>query len=185
MTCCNLCRKRVWFWQSGIESRFGYTHFECFYDEMTRISNRQILEAIEQAIREHPELLEETMTTVEVNERFVKAKDTFRSPGGSRLILTPPLDENYWIYRVKLKHDQAIVAFPKFGLIGCGFAIEEDWNTNLPLDCPAEEIYNHIKHNKQYEDISKAECISAIEAIQGVIQIQSAGDSPLATGLKP
>jgi hypothetical protein len=65
-----------------------------------------------------------------------------------------------------LYRDQAIVCFPKFGLIGCGFALEEDWNTNLPLGCSAEEIYAHIAHNKKYKHITEDECIAAIKLLQ-------------------
>lgn len=115
------------------------------------------------------------MPTVEINNSFIQAKGTARFPNGGILMVTPPLDQNYWIYRVQLKHGQAIVAFPKFGMLGCGFAVEEDWNTNLPLACPANEIYNHIKHNKKHADISTAECIAAIEAIQQVVEIQTFG----------
>jgi hypothetical protein len=103
---------------------------------------------------------------IEVNQKFVKAGDEFQSPHGASILITPPLDEEYWIYRVPLKHGQAIVAFPKFGMIGCGFAKEKDWNTNLPLDCKAEEIYAHIKHNKRYRDISDEDCIAAIQALK-------------------
>lgn len=103
---------------------------------------------------------------VEMNRDFVKAGDTFTN-GLEVLMITPPLDEDYWAMRVKLKHGQAIVAFPKFGTIGCGFAKEKDWNTNLPLmSCTAEEIYAHIKHNKRHRDISDEECLSAIRALQ-------------------
>jgi hypothetical protein len=61
--------------------------------------------------------------------------------------------------------DQAVVAFPKFGLIAIGFQREKDWNTNLPSSLSAEEIYNHIKHNKT--DTPKEEdCLGAIRMIQ-------------------
>ena len=109
------------------------------------------------------------MKRVEINANFQKANDTF-SDGNKTLIITPPLDEDYWIYRVPLKHGQAIVAFPKFCLIGCGFAKEENWNTNLPISCDAKEIFNHIKHNKKYKDIKDSDCIAAIEAIQSVVK---------------
>lgn len=106
---------------------------------------------------------------VEVNSKFQRANDTI--VGDNRVVMiTPPLDEDYWVYRVKLKHGQAILAFPKFGMIGCGFAKEEDWNTNLPIDCPAEEIFKHIRHNKKYRDIRDAECVEAIKLIQEVVQ---------------
>ena|SRR6266566_1512045 len=106
---------------------------------------------------------------VEINSAFVKGKDSFQI-GLHHVLITPPLNEDYWIYRVLLKHGQAIIAFPKFGLLGCGFAKEEDWNTNLPLDCAAERIFAHIKHNKRYRDIKDADCIAAIKAIQEIVK---------------
>jgi hypothetical protein len=105
---------------------------------------------------------------VEVNSRMIK-DDPISIGGGSIIMITPPINESYWMYRVPLKHGQAIVAFPKFGTIGCGFAKEKDWNTNLPLDCPAEQIYSHIKHNKRFKDISDRECIDAIEALKSFV----------------
>ncbi len=107
--------------------------------------------------------------TVEVNSRFEKAADTVELGGGSVAMITPPLDENYWIARVMLHKDQAIVCFPKFGIIGCGFAQEKDWNTNLPLSEPAEAIYSHIKHNKKYAKITDKECLEAIRALQACV----------------
>lgn len=80
--------------------------------------------------------------------------------------LTPPIDEDYWEYRVRLSDTQAIVGFPKFSTIGIGFAQEEDWNTNLPYTCKAEEIFEHIEHNKGDEAISDADCIEAIRLVQ-------------------
>jgi hypothetical protein len=105
---------------------------------------------------------------LEVNQRFAKAKDSIEVGNGQTLLITPPLDEDYWAFRVKLKGKQAIVAFPKFGTIGCGFAKEKDWNTNLPISCGAEEIYEHIKHNKQNSTITREQCIEAIQLIQSV-----------------
>lgn len=83
--------------------------------------------------------------------------------------LPPPIDENWWLWRVAVSENQAIVAFPKFGSIGCGFQKEEDWNTNLPISEAAEDIYEHIKHNKGDDTIPKARCIKAIEMIQEVV----------------
>lgn len=51
------------------------------------------------------------------------------------MMLTPLIDEGYWKYRVMLSDTQAIVGFPKFFTVGIGFAVEEDWNTNLPHTC--------------------------------------------------
>lgn len=80
--------------------------------------------------------------------------------------LTPSIDEDYWAYRVRLSDRQAIVGFPKFGTVGIGFAVEEDWNTNLPYGCATEEIYEHIEHNKGDEAITREDCIAAIEMIR-------------------
>ncbi len=111
------------------------------------------------------------MNAIEVNSRIVKENPPFKGPGGMKMILTPPINEDYWLYRVQLKHGQSIVAFPKFGTIGCGFAQEEDWNTNLPLlSGKAEKIFAHIKHNKRFSDISDEECIEAIKALQEFVK---------------
>lgn len=86
------------------------------------------------------------------------------------ILLTPPIGENYWSYRVALSEKQAIIAFPKFGTIGIGFEKEEyDWNTNLPYRCDAEEIFRHIHKNKGDKSISDADCILAIKMIQEAI----------------
>jgi hypothetical protein len=82
------------------------------------------------------------------------------------IALTPPINEDYWTYRVKLSDTQAIVGFPKFFAIGIGFAQEEDWNTNLPFTCDAEAIYEHIEENKGDEVISREDCLTAIRMIQ-------------------
>lgn len=103
---------------------------------------------------------------LEVNAKFVGAHTTVSLPGGGSMIFTPPIDEDYWCFRVKLFDDQAIVGFPKFGTIGIGFAQETDWNTNLPYTCDAQQIYDHIKHNKKYDEITDEQCLEAIRLIQ-------------------
>lgn len=102
---------------------------------------------------------------LEFNERFKKSNDTF-SVGKSVVMFTPAIDEDYWMFRVKLSKTQSILGFPKFGSIGIGFAKETDWNTNLPSNCEAKEIYEHIKHNKGNKKITDEECIEAIEMIR-------------------
>jgi hypothetical protein len=84
--------------------------------------------------------------------------------------ITPPIDESYWLYRVHLFKDQYIVAFPKFWVIGIGFSQEEDWNTNLPSSCPAEQITDHIWHNHKYDKITREQTIQAITLIQDYIK---------------
>lgn len=81
--------------------------------------------------------------------------------------LTPRIDEGYWQYRVRLTKRQSIVGFPKFSTIGIGFAVEDDWNTNLPYTCSAEEIVDHIWHNRlSKKKITKPLAIEAVRLIQ-------------------
>lgn len=93
---------------------------------------------------------------------------------GGLIELTPPIEPGYWSYRVKLSEKQAIVGFPKFSTIGIGFAEEEDWNTNLPyaswrdglrVKLPAEEIFEHVKHNKGDDAIADEDCLKAIQMV--------------------
>lgn len=100
-----------------------------------------------------------------VVERREQAPGGLLTPG---MMMTPAIGPDYWSYRVMLG-DQAILAFPKFATIGIGFALEEDWNTNLPWSCEAEEIFAHIKHNKGSDAISDEVCIEAIRLIQAAI----------------
>lgn len=102
---------------------------------------------------------------VEINKSFTE-KNTTYTDGEKTIMITPPLDENYYLFRVHLYENQYLLAFPKFGTIGIGFAQEEDWNTNLPYLCETEIIYEHIKHNKRYKEIKKKDVIKAIELLQ-------------------
>jgi len=110
-----------------------------------------------------------TSLQLEMNAAFVAKNPAFRA-GDAVLLVTPPIDTNYWLLRVKVSEHQAIVAFPKFFTIGIGFQVEEDWNTNLPYTCPAEEIFRHIAHNKGDDQISDADCIAAIELVQAEVR---------------
>ena len=101
---------------------------------------------------------------LEYRNEFAKATDTFKIGKGT-VMMTPPIGEDYWVFRVKLHKDQSIIGFPKFGTIGIGFAQEEDWNTNLPFQSGAESIYDHIKCNKKYKQITKAMCIEALNIL--------------------
>jgi hypothetical protein len=104
--------------------------------------------------------------TIEVNESFVQAQDSFVAVGNVPVLITPPLDEDYFIARVRLTRGQAVQVFPKFEIIGCGFAKEKDWNTNLPIACTAEQIADHIWHNRRYKVITRKQLIKAIVALQ-------------------
>ena len=108
---------------------------------------------------------------VEYKEGFQPSKDCINT-GRGIIMFTPAIDEDYWIMRVKLYHDkklnkdQSIVAFPKFGMIGIGFAIESDWNTNLPYQTDTERLYNWIKRNKKYRAITKQTCLEGLKMLQ-------------------
>ena len=108
---------------------------------------------------------------VEYKEGFQPSKDCINT-GKVIIMFTPDIDEDYWIMRVKLYHDkkldkdQSIIAFPKFGLIGVGFALESDWNTNLPYQTSPERLYEHIKVNKKYRAITKETCIEGLKLLQ-------------------
>jgi len=86
--------------------------------------------------------------------------------GGGVVMMTPAIDEDYWQYRVRLTDEQAVVGFPKFMTIGIGFAVEEDWNSNLPYTVEAEQIFEHIKHNKGDDSIADDDVRAAIRMIQ-------------------
>lgn len=95
--------------------------------------------------------------------------DETRDVGGI-MQMTPPIDESYWEYRVMVSEKQAIVGFPKFGTVGVGFMLEDDWNSNLPCRiCTAEEIFDHIKHNKGDNAISDDDCLQAIRMIRDAV----------------
>lgn len=86
------------------------------------------------------------------------------------IMLTPPINEDYWAYRVRVADGQAVVGFPKFSTVGIGFAVEDDWNTNLPYTSDAEEIYDHIEHNRGDEAITREVCVAAIRLIQEAVR---------------
>lgn len=102
---------------------------------------------------------------VEYKKGFQPSKDVIKV-GNAVIMFTPAISEDYWIMRVKVFRNQAIVAFPKFGLIGVGFAQESDWNTNLPYQTPANQLYKHIEVNKKYKTLTKERCLEAIKMIQ-------------------
>lgn len=88
------------------------------------------------------------------------------------ILMTPMnLDQDFWFFRVMVSDKQAVVGFPKFGIIGVGFMVEDsDWNTNLPADCDAREIYDHIEENKGDDSIPDDRCIEAIRLIQDAVK---------------
>ena len=83
-----------------------------------------------------------------------------------RAMVTPMVSEDYWLFRVQLRGEQAILGFPKFGTIGIGFAQEEDWNSNLPYTSDAEAIHDHIARNKGDDAISREDVLAAIRLVQ-------------------
>lgn len=93
-----------------------------------------------------------------------------KTPVIGGIMLTPNIDEDYWVYRVRLSETQAIVGFPKFFTVGIGFAVEEDWNTNLPYTCTTDEIFEHIKDNKGDDSISDVDVRAAIALVQAAVR---------------
>lgn len=96
-------------------------------------------------------------------------QSSLQTPSGGTVMVTPAIDENYWAYRVQLSDTQAILGFSKFGGIGIGFAVEADWNSNLPYVENAESIFAHISHNKGNDSISDEDCVEAIQMIQKAV----------------
>lgn len=104
---------------------------------------------------------------LEMNPNGLTIQEPLTTLGGGIVMTTPALDEDYWLMRVKVSENQAIVGFPKFFQCGIGFQVEnDDWNTNLPSRMEAEEIFNHIKKNKGDDSISDEVCIEAIRMIK-------------------
>jgi hypothetical protein len=123
------------------------------------------------------EQLESLTLEVREDEQSDKVLDAAASSvvtgGTTTVMITPPLDEDYWLFRVKVSDKQAIVGFPKFFTIGIGFQHEDfDWNTNLPYQANAEEILAHIWKNARRKRQRKADtplrsvCLKAIQLIQ-------------------
>ena len=94
--------------------------------------------------------------------------------GNAVLMVTPPLNEDFWMYRVRVSNEQAVVGFPKFFTTGIGFAVEdEEWNTNLPYVAEPDDIASHIwvNHGPSLTEADRPLVIHAIKMIQeGVIQ---------------
>lgn len=109
------------------------------------------------------------MSTENTRLQLERRAETDRTVRVGPVSLTPSISPDYWAYRVKLGETQAIVGFPKFGTVGIGFAVEEDWNTNLPYTCGTQEIFDHIAHNKGDDSIADADCIEAIRLVQEAI----------------
>ena len=94
-----------------------------------------------------------------------KSQDDSSGRVSERVLITPAIGADYWSYRVDVGGGQAVLGFPKFGTIGVGFAVEDDWNTNLPYRCETDEIFEHIKHNRKPSTASDDEIKQAIELI--------------------
>lgn len=112
--------------------------------------------------------------TLEVNETFDQPTGDFGS-----FAITPAISPDYWIYRVRLTDQQAILGFPKFDTVGIGFEHEKDWNSNLPFSCPAEKIYDHIKHNKGDARIKRQRCLDAINIVREAARLYKGLDDAM------
>jgi hypothetical protein len=108
-----------------------------------------------------------------MSDLILERKDQDNETGelaGGTVLIAPIVDEEYWAYRVRLSDTQAIIGFPKYTTIGIGFAVEEDWNSNLPYVESAEGIFGHIAHNKGDDSISDEDCLEAIRMIQAAVR---------------
>jgi len=93
--------------------------------------------------------------------------DTSLFFGDGLAVTTPDINEDYWSYRVRLTETQAVIGFPKIGTIGIGFAVEDDWNRNLPYRTKtAEEIAAWIAPNKGDDSIRDEDVLAAVRLIQ-------------------
>lgn len=106
----------------------------------------------------------------ELNKVINKGENSQFKLGNTKVMFTPPIGKDYWIFRVQVSEKQAVIGFPKFGSCGVGFQVEDDdWNTNLPSSCETMKLYNWIKCNKRVEGdvhITDRRCIEAVELIQ-------------------
>lgn len=89
--------------------------------------------------------------------------------------VSPSVDEDYWAYRVRLSDTQAVLGFPKHSTVGIGFAVEEDWNSNLPFTCGTTEIFEHIRHNKGDDAIEDDAVVAAIRMIREAVAADRLG----------
>lgn len=103
---------------------------------------------------------------LEFNEKFVEQSTKMKTDDGGTIEFSPVVYDEYYLFRVHLYKDQYLLAFPKFGTLGIGFALEDDWNTNLPYICDTDKIYDHIKCNKKYKEIKKRDVINAINELK-------------------
>ena len=114
---------------------------------------------------------------LEFRNEFKKKADSFKA-GKIVIMMTPPIDEDYWIFRIKLHKDQALVGFPKFGTIGIGFAQEEDWNTNLPYQATTKEIADHIWINRKYPQVSYKILTKAVDIMRKASEYYKTHEMP-------
>lgn len=106
---------------------------------------------------------------VELNKNVTTSQLIIPLENGMQIVTTVPTGDDYWLFRVKLFEDQAILGFRKYNTIGIGFAQEEgSWNTNFPYTKETKQIYDHIRCNKKYDKITDEACIEAIGLIQHV-----------------
>lgn len=107
-------------------------------------------------------------------ERRTEQNQTAEVLGGAAAIC-PPVNEDYWAYRVRLSETQAVLGFPKYSTVGIGFAVEEDWNTNLPFTCDTTQIFEHIRHNKGDDSIEDDAVVAAIRLIREAVAADRLG----------
>lgn len=92
---------------------------------------------------------------------------TVLGAAGGSIMINPAVDEDYWLLRVRVSEEQAVVGFPKFITIGIGFAVEKvTYDCNFPHTCTTEEIYAHIRRNQGDDAIPAERVLAAIRLVQ-------------------
>lgn len=111
---------------------------------------------------------EKTELTAVVNTHSWADREQRAQESGIRIV-GENLTEDDPMIAVRLQNEQRLAGFPKFGTWGLGFwNYDHDANCNLPFDCPALEIWEHIKRNSAVA-VHQDEVIKAIELLQVAI----------------
>lgn len=110
------------------------------------------------------------MDTLQLERRDDAYDAAQRGEVAPGIAITPAIGGDYWTYRVRLSERQALLGFPKFSTVGVGFAIEEDWNCNLPHSVEPGELLAHIEHNRADESVTDDAILAAVRLIDEAVR---------------
>ncbi len=101
-----------------------------------------------------------------VNTTSWSAERQARADAAGLSITGEDRDDDDPMFCVPISNGQQVAAFPKLGTFGiCLWDWLDDGNTNLPWDCEAEKILNHIYENSAVE-VTRDEVREAILLLQ-------------------